>query len=100
VRTAPGECVKKALEYTGTCCKRYLPYAMIRLTLQSPSSLAVIPMQDWLGFGSSTRINKPSTVGGNNWCWRLNEKDINTGLAEKIAKITSTFGRERTEQRI
>jgi len=95
VKTAPGPCVQKALAYTGACCRRCLPAAMIRLTLQSPSSLAVIPMQDWLELGSYARINTPSTLGGNNWCWRMSENDINPKLAQKIAAITTTFGRER-----
>jgi len=99
VKTAPVTCVQKALVYTGACCKKCLPDAMIRLTLQSPSSLAVIPMQDWLGHGSKARLNIPSTLGGNNWCWRMSGNDINRKLAVKIAALTTTFGRERKDQR-
>ena len=93
VKTAPKPCIKDAVEYTGVCCKSNLPNALIRLVLQSNSSLAVVPMQDWLGLGSKARINTPSTIGGNNWCWRMNEKDIDPKHAKKIAEMTSMYGR-------
>ena len=99
VKTAPKSCVSDAMEYTGIYCKRALPNAMIRLTLQSASSLAVIPMQDWLGLGSKARINTPGAVGGSNWCWRMNERDINSKLAKRIADMTSTFGRASNPER-
>jgi len=98
LKTAPKSYVRDAMTYTGVCCKKELPDAMIRLTLQSVSSLAVIPIQDWLGLGSKARINTPSTVGGNNWCWRLSGRDINKKLAGRIAKTTETFGRKTREQ--
>jgi len=93
VRTAPKICVRDAMSYTGVRYKKDLPNAMIRLTLQSVSSLAVIPMQDWLGLDGNARMNTPSTVGGNNWCWRMRKESINKKLAERIANITSLFGR-------
>ena len=99
VKTAPESCVSDALLYTGVCCRRKLPDAMIRLVLQSSSSLAVIPVQDWLGLGSKARINTPSTVGGKNWCWRMNEKNINNILAKRIAETTSLFGRAKSPER-
>jgi 4-alpha-glucanotransferase len=38
--------------------------------LHAPARLAVIPVQDLLGFGSEARLNTPGTLGGN-WRWRL-----------------------------
>jgi len=94
IKTAPKECINDAMLYTGTGRLNKLSEAMIRLTLQSASYIAVIPMQDWLGLGSAGRINIPSTVGGNNWRLRLSEKDINPEIAGKIASFTSIYKRE------
>jgi len=83
------------MEYAGIRRRGELPLAMIRIAMQSCSSLAIIPMQDWLGLGSDARFNTPSTVGGNNWCWRMTGDALRPQLAEMIAKITTTYGRER-----
>jgi len=93
VETAPEECVNEALLYTAAGSKKDLVNAMIRLTYQTASSVAIIPMQDWLGLGSNARMNTPSTVGGTNWQWRITEKDLNPKLAKRIAEITSTYRR-------
>jgi malto-oligosyltrehalose synthase/4-alpha-glucanotransferase len=44
--------------------------ALIRLAYSSIAGLAIIPMQDVLGKGSSARMNTPA-VTQNNWKWRL-----------------------------
>ena len=93
IKTAPEECIKDAVSYTGISKIKELPIAMIRLTYQSASSIAIIPMQDWLELSGKARMNTPSTVGGTNWQWRIAEKDINRELAEKIADITTTYRR-------
>jgi len=94
-RTAPRETIREAMEYTGIRRKRDIPLGIIRLTLESASSLAIVPMQDWLGLGSEARLNTPSTVGGRNWCWRLAGGELNARLAGKMAKITQTYGRHK-----
>ena len=93
IETAPKQCIQDAIEYTGISDLTDLPNAMIRLTLQAPSLIAVIPMQDWLGLGSEARFNTPSTLGGNNWRWRMNMKDMTADLSAKIAKTTTIFRR-------
>ncbi len=67
-------------------------WAFIRLAQQSVAKTCIIPMQDYLGLGSESRINIPSTLG-NNWKWRLKKGDFNTALAEKIRSITKIYGR-------
>ena len=93
VKTAPESCIKDAIDYTGIKNQNDLPLAMIRLTMQAASFLAVIPMQDWLGLDSRARINTPSTIGGNNWCWRMPDNVLTPELAEKISFLTSVFKR-------
>lgn len=40
------------------------------------ADLAVIPVQDYLGYDTSARINEPSTLG-KNWRWRMSREDLN-----------------------
>ena len=64
----------------------------IRLAMSSVADLCVIPIQDYLGLGSSARINTPSTLG-NNWKWRLREGQLTDSLAERIREMTELYGR-------
>ena len=50
--------------------------AMINTALQSRASLAIIPLQDYLGLDSSARMNKPGTIEGN-WKWSFSWAQLN-----------------------
>ena len=67
-------------------------YAMVCATLRSVARIAVIPMQDWLGYGSESRMNTPST-SGENWKWRLLPGEFTEELQEKIRRATLLYGR-------
>lgn len=84
--------VKCALDYLGAT-KADGNWAFIRAALSSVSRLAVVPMQDYLDLGSAARINIPSTVGGNNWRWRMQKNAASKALAKKIARLTKLYGR-------
>lgn len=79
-------------------CKKYLDtdddlvWKMIKTAMASVSETAVIQMQDYLELDKDARMNIPSTSGGN-WQWRMGKRDATNKLAEKIAAITSTYGR-------
>ena len=47
-----------------------LPQELVRLAMMSPARLAVLPLQDLLGLGAESRINRPGSVT-DNWVWRL-----------------------------
>ena len=94
-KSASQASVRKAMDYMGVRRRRDIPYAMIRLAMQTGSNLAVIPIQDWLELGSGARFNTPSTVGGKNWRWRIKKSEMNHLLAEKIAKMTEMYGRQK-----
>ena len=77
------------------CCqggKNDLIWPEICTVLRSVSRLAVIPMQDYLGYGNEARMNKPSTQGGN-WQWRLLPGEFTRELQEKIKKAVTLYGR-------
>ena len=68
---------------------------MIRLAFSSPASLAIAPMQDYLGLGSQARLNIPGTTL-NNWRWRLRPEDLPSGLPQQVAALIDGAGRART----
>ena len=49
-------------------------------------------MQDFLGLGSDSRMNIPSTVCGN-WQFRIDTSALTTELSEKIQNLTKIYGR-------
>ncbi|MGH8230063.1 MAG: 4-alpha-glucanotransferase, partial [Steroidobacteraceae bacterium] len=69
-----------------------MPEALVAAALGSVSALAVIPVQDLLGLGSSARFNTPATTHGN-WTWRLPPGALTRELAERYRHLNRTYGR-------
>ncbi len=89
---ADKEDVKLATEYLHITDAEEFNWGFIRGTYQSVCNLAIIPMQDLLGYGSSARMNTPSTVG-NNWKWRM-EKSIDLSeISSKLCKLCKLYER-------
>jgi 4-alpha-glucanotransferase len=65
---------------------------MIYLALASPADLAILAMQDVLGFGNDCRLNTPGTPCGN-WQWRCARRFINDDVAAWLSAQTRLFGR-------
>jgi 4-alpha-glucanotransferase len=59
----------------------------IRMAMESPAGLAIIPMQDILGLGSDARMNTPATNNGN-WRWRVSPEAFDRGLLKKLRDLT------------
>lgn len=91
-QAAPNEAVEYAMEYLGAVTVADLPAAFIRGVYQSAAKLAVVPLQDWLGLGSEARINVPSTLGGQNWRWRLRQMPTSQ-LQARMLRATAMYGR-------
>ncbi len=68
-------------------------WGMIRTAYQSVAQLAIAPMQDILGLGQQARMNVPSTLGGNNWRWRMLPGAATPALAAKLRTLCETYGR-------
>ncbi len=64
----------------------------IRMALASTAILAIIPMQDILGFGGDCRMNKPGTSEGN-WRWRCAARFINDEVSGHLLSETRFYGR-------
>lgn len=81
-----------AVEYGALNETEGYSWGLIRLCYASVSKAAIIPMQDFLGLDSRSRMNIPSTVGGN-WTWRVLKEQITDDLADKIKHLTKLYGR-------
>ncbi len=65
----------------------------VHAAFASNARLAVVPLQDLLELGSDARMNTPGR-GGDNWCWRALESQIDDELCDNVADITGRTGRE------
>ena len=85
-----------AADYSGKTVEELLQMDyvdfFIKMTLDSVSNTAIIPMQDYLHKGREARINTPSRLG-NNWSYRFLKEDFSKEAAEKIRKMTEESGR-------
>ncbi len=84
---------KRLQEYTGKKIgKKDLHWEMIRMAHASPAQTCIIPMQDYLGLGKSSRMNTPSTSGGN-WIWKMKDLPDDKSITGKITRYTVMFNR-------
>jgi 4-alpha-glucanotransferase len=67
-------------------------WAMIREAFASKAETAIIPVQDLLELGSEGRMNFPGIAEGN-WGWRLKDGVLTPELAQRLKKLTTTYGR-------
>lgn len=67
-------------------------WSMIHMAMRSHASMCIIPLQDYLGYGNETRINKPSTIG-QNWRWRVRKKELSKKLQKQIRNVSRIYGR-------
>jgi 4-alpha-glucanotransferase len=65
---------------------------MIREAMKSVANLSIFPVQDILGLDGRARMNIPGKAAGN-WRWRLEDKALTAGLANKLRRATWAFGR-------
>lgn len=91
--TISEEDLKEALRYFGLPDTKGLPRAMIRCGMASVSDLFVVQMQDYLELGAEARMNKPSTLDGHNWTWRVLSSQLTPSLAKEISEITKQYNR-------
>lgn len=87
------EDVALARDYLGISDGESGSMGFIRAALGSAADLAVIPMQDYLDLDREARMNTPATIGGSNWCWRMEPSAATDALAARMARLTEIFGR-------
>ena len=77
--------------YTGAD-GRLISRDLIRLAFASVAGLAIIPLQDILGFGGDCRMNTPGTSQGN-WRWRCAPRFLNDATARWLRDETEFYNR-------
>ena len=92
METAAPEDVACAVRYLNLTKKEGYHWGMMRGIWSSAADLAVVQAQDLLGLGHESRMNTPSTLGGN-WCWRAEPGVFNTRLAKKLHSEMELYGR-------
>ena len=65
---------------------------LIRLAMMSVADTAIFPIQDLLGLGEDSRMNKPATHEGN-WEWRLDPELLTPSVADELRVMTQIYGR-------
>ena len=64
----------------------------IRMAYASVASLAVVPMQDALGFGDDCRMNRPSSSKGN-WVWRVAARFLTQEIEQALSDEARFYNR-------
>ena len=85
---------KLVSEYLNRRDEESITEAMIRGIYSSVSDYAIVTMQDLLDKDATSRMNVPSTVGGN-WEWRMLAEDLTEERKEFLKNITVRYSRER-----
>ena len=67
-------------------------WEMIRLALASNAALAVVPLQDVLGLGSTAQMNIPGR-GEGQWRWRTTVQSLDDPGWQRLAELTKAAGR-------
>ncbi|HKM04778.1 MAG TPA: 4-alpha-glucanotransferase [Lachnospiraceae bacterium] len=83
---------KFAKEYLDIHTNKDIQMKFVRAALSSVADTAIIPLQDYLGRGSESRINTPATLG-DNWKWRMTDGQFTDELAKKMYDLNKLFGR-------
>ncbi|MBL8059075.1 MAG: 4-alpha-glucanotransferase [Anaerolineales bacterium] len=65
---------------------------LIRLAWGSVADYAIAPLQDVLSLGPEARMNLPGSASGN-WNWRLTEGQLTRATLERLADLTTLYGR-------
>ncbi len=86
-------------EYAKERVRRYansdgnrIHWDFLRLAYSSVARIAILPMQDVLGFGSDCRMNTPSTSKGN-WRWRLAKRFLTDEVKEALYSEARFYAR-------
>jgi 4-alpha-glucanotransferase len=80
-----------ALQYLGTD-GREMNWTLMRVALASVANTVLIPMQDILGTGSDTRMNKPGSQSGN-WAFRFSWDQVAPDTSQRLRTMVSVYDR-------
>ena len=92
MKTAEPSDVAMAQEYLHLDPVEGENWGMMRAIWSSTAGCTIVQMQDLLGLGSESRMNTPSTLGGN-WAWRAEPGFDSPALAQKLHRQMELYER-------
>ena len=81
-------------KYLGLKNNADLRKPIIRVGMASVSYLFIAQIQDYLALGGDSRMNRPGTMDGKNWLWRVSPGQINDTVAKEICHLTKLYARD------
>ena len=84
--------------YLGADSAEPIGRRLIRLACQSVARLAMAPLQDVLGLDGRHRLNTPGSMGGDNWCWRVEAAQLEPAAAAWLAGVAAATDRAPFER--
>jgi len=81
------------LDYMNLGHRDEFHWQFIRLAMQSIACLAVIPVQDILGYDERFRMNTPGRAEGN-WRWRLTPGALTPEIGRRLLHLTALYNRQ------
>ncbi len=82
-----------ARQYLGVQDGEDLREKLLVAALASVANTCILTVQDLCGLGSEARMNTPSTVGADNWSWRLTADQITPKIVTWLNEKTRLYGR-------
>ena len=83
--------IKHCLKYLKSSGKE-ISWDMIAGTFASVASIAIVPMQDVLGFDNTARMNTPGTMDGN-WSWQITAEQIEKADWGRLRELSEFYAR-------
>ena len=68
-------------------------WGAVKSAMMTAANLCMCPLQDVLGLGLDSRLNTPSTLGGQNWRWRIRREALNDHVAGLLRAACKTYRR-------
>lgn len=93
LETSDPKAVAYATEYMHLTKQEGHVWGVIRTAMSSVSDTCIVLMQDYLDLGGQGRMNEPGTRSDANWTWRAAPGSFSDGLADKIHRMASLYGR-------
>lgn len=86
------ERIARVTAYLQSVTRQSVHWSFLQAVHTSVANLAIVPMQDVLGLGTSARMNVPGRHKGN-WRWRLRKEEVQPELVERLRQLTAVSGR-------
>ncbi len=91
---ASSQAKKRLFQYLGReVAAEDIHWEMIRMLMMSAADTVIFPMQDILGLGSDSRMNRPAGTAGN-WQWRLDPGRLTPDLTRRLSQMVAIYARD------